>query len=105
MTTTNQTYRLPFGSDISAGYVLDGVTHAINLSSVEKVGAWIPATTTDFGHYAEIEFSLEAPSAPKAKRAKFQYGGKSVRTETATDITNELGHGEAAERAGLDTDY
>jgi hypothetical protein len=104
MTTTNKTYRLPFGSDLSAGYVVDGVTHVINLTSVEKVGAWIPATATEFGHYAELEFSLEAPSAPKAPSARYRYG-KSQRTETATDITNELGHGEAAERAGLDTDY
>ena len=102
--TTKQTYRLPFGSDLSAGYVIDGVVHRINLLSVQKVGAWIPATETEVGHYAEIEFSLATSKAPKAPRARYVYG-KSARRETAVDITNELGHGEAAERAGLDTDY
>lgn len=104
MTTTNNKYRLPFGSDLSAGFVLDGVTHKIKLSSVEKVGAWIPETATSGGHYAEIEFTLEQPGAPKAPRKRFQYG-KSNRTETAVDITNEHGHGEQAIRVGLDTDY
>lgn len=103
---TNIKYRLPFGSDLTAGYVLDGVTREINRLSVEKVGAWVPATTTEAGHYAEIEFSLRpvvaAPAA--ARKPRFVYG-KSTRAETAVDITNELGHGEAAERAGLDTDY
>lgn len=102
--TTKQTYRLPFGSDLSAGYVLDGVVHQINLLSVQKVGAWIPATETEVGHYAEIEFALTTPRAPKAPRARYVYG-KSARRETAVDITNELGHGEAADRTGLDTDY
>lgn len=58
-------YRLPFGSDLSAGYTIDGVIHAIDRISVEKVGAWIPQTDTEWGHYAELEFSLEVAAAPK----------------------------------------
>ncbi len=102
---TNTKFTAPHGTSLSAPFVVDGVERKIKLSSVEKVGAWVPATETAVGHYSEIQFELEPVTAqPVAKKARYVYG-KSERTETAVDITNEHGHGEKAERVGLDTDY
>jgi hypothetical protein len=67
---TNQalkTYRLPFGSDLLAPFMVDGVTRQINLASVHKVGAFVKEWSDydhSTGHYAEIEFTLKPFTAP-----------------------------------------